>query len=115
MITDAIIAKKLAVLGHPVRLSIVRLLVRAGPASLCAGHLGQQVNTAPNAMTFHLQKLVHADLVTSHRKGQFIIYSAAFSDLQELANHLVGATCCTETPDKCGPKCPTNNQHRITP
>jgi len=108
MIADGLVAKKLAVLGHPVRLAIIRLLVRAGPAGLAAGHLGKQVNAAPNALTFHLQKLAHVGLVTSRREGQFMIYSSAFSDLLELVDNLVGA-CCVDTPDKCGPKCPSND------
>jgi len=108
MITDDLVAKKLAVLGHPIRLSIIRFLVRVGPAGLAAGQLGKQVNAAPNALTFHLQKLVHVGLVTSRRKGQFIIYSAVFSDLLELTDNLVGA-CCADSPNKCGPKCPSKD------
>jgi len=106
MITDDLVAKKLAVLGHPIRLAIIRFLVRAGPAGLAAGFLANQLNTTPSALTFHLQKLTHAGLVTSQRKGQFIIYSAAFPDLLELADSLVGA-CCADTTKKCGPRCPT--------
>jgi len=105
MSADDIVARKLAVLGHPIRLAIIRLLVRAGPGGLAAGHLGKQLNTAANALTFHLQKLSHAGLITSRRHGQFIIYSAAFPDLLGLAESLVGA-CCANSPDKCGPKCP---------
>lgn len=108
MIADDPVAKKLAVLGHPIRLAIIRLLVRSGPAGLAAGHLGKQLDTAPNALTFHLQKLVHAGLVTSRREGQFMIYSAVFSDLLELVDNLVGA-CCADSPDKCGPKCPAKD------
>lgn len=101
-------ANQLAVLGHPIRLAIIRLLVRVGPAGLAAGYLGKQLKTAPNALTFHLQKLDRAGLVTSHRKGQFIIYSAVFSDLLDLANSFVGA-CCADTSDKCGPECPSTD------
>ncbi|HED12877.1 MAG TPA: transcriptional regulator [Gammaproteobacteria bacterium] len=101
-------AKKLAVLGHPTRLAIIRLLVRAGPAGLAAGHLGRQLNTAPNALTFHLQRLAHTGLITPRRQGQFIIYSAVFPDLLRLAETLVGA-CCANSPDKCGPQCPSEN------
>ena len=107
MTKDKDLAKRLAGLGHPVRLAIIRLLVRAGPQGLAAGHLSSQLDTAPNALTFHLQKLEHAGLVTSHRKGQFIIYSAAFHELTELADSLVGA-CCADSTNKCGPRCSTS-------
>lgn len=106
--TDTILARKLAVLGHPARLGITRLLVSAGPAGLPAGRLGNRLGMAPNALTFHLQKLAHAGLVTSRREGQFIVYSAAFSELLELVDNLTEA-CCSESQDKCGPRCPTND------
>ena len=106
MITENLMARKLAVLGHPVRLAVIRLLVRAGPRGLAAGYLGKQLKTAPNVLTFHLQKLVHGGLVTSKREGQFIIYKAVLSDLLELVDNLV-STCCADASEKCGPACPS--------
>lgn len=106
MTKDHDVAKRLAVLGHPVRYAIVRLLVPAGPQGLAAGYLSTQLETPPNALTFHLQKLEHAGLVASHREGQFIIYSAAFDELTDLADSLVGA-CCADSVTKCGPGCPS--------
>lgn len=105
MSQDDLIAKKLSAMGHPARLAIVRLLVRAGPQGLPAGQLGEQLDIAANALTFHLQKLAHVGLVSSLRNGQFVIYSAKFDELLDLSNHLVGA-CCADSPEKCGPRCP---------
>jgi len=107
MLTDEIMSNKFAVLGHPLRLSIMRLLMQAGSSGLPAGQMGKQLKTAPNAMTFHLQKLHHAGLVTSQREGQFIIYLAKFADLLELANNLL-ETCCAGSLEKCGAECPSN-------
>jgi ArsR family transcriptional regulator len=84
------------------------MLVRAGPAGSPAGKLGEPLKIAPNAMTFHLQKLAHVGLITSRRQGQWIIYSAVFSDLLELSDNLVGA-CCANTFEKCGPTCPSTS------
>jgi len=103
---DQSTARKLAALAHPVRLAIIRMLVRAGPAGLSAGRLRTPVNIAANALTFHLQKLAHVGLVTSQRQGQFIIYSAVFPALLELANSLLGA-CCADIGEKCSPECPS--------
>ena len=108
MTTDELIAEKLAALAPPARLAVIRMLVRAGPAGSPAGKLGEPLNIAANAMTFHLQKLAHVGLITSRRQGQFIIYSAVFSDLLELSDNLVGA-CCADTSEKCGPKCPSTS------
>ncbi len=107
MLPDDLTASKLAALAHPVRLAVIRQLVRAGPAGLPAGKLGESLHIAANALTFHLQKLVHAGLITSQRQGQFIVYSAVFPDLLELADNLVGA-CCADSAEKCGPACPSS-------
>jgi len=106
MMSDDLTASKLAALAHPARLAVIRLLVRAGPAGLSAGKLGESLHIAANALTFHLQKLAHASLITSQRHGQFIVYSAVFPDLLELADNLVGA-CCADSAEKCGPACPS--------
>lgn len=111
---DDLMAQRLAVLGHPVRLAVIRLLVRAGPPGLAAGHMGRQLDTPPNAMTFHLQKLVRAGLVTSRRDGQFIFYSAVFPSLTGLVESLTGA-CCADSTEKCGPECPANEPHPVDP
>jgi len=106
MTPDEITAKILAALAHPARLAIIRMLVRSGPAGLAAGKLGKSLNIPANALTFHLQKLAQFDLVNSQRQGQFIVYSAVFSNLLGLMDNLVGA-CCADTSEKCDPKCPS--------
>jgi len=102
---NELLAKKLSVLGHPIRLAIIRLLVSAGPSGLAAGAMGRELDAAPNMLTFHLQKLSHAGLVNNQRDGQFIIYRAEFDELLNLTDRLVGA-CCADSPDKCGLRCP---------
>lgn len=104
---DDIAAAKLAALAHPVRLAAIRQLAAAGPAGLAAGKLAERLGTAPNALTFHLQKLAVAGLVASRREGQFVYYRADFDALLALTDHLVGA-CCRESDDICGPRCPAS-------
>lgn len=106
MTPDELTAKKLAALAHPARLAIIRMLVRSGPVGLAAGKLGKTLNIPANALTFHLQKLAQFGLVNSQRQGQFIVYSAVFSDLLGLMDNLVGA-CCADSSEKCDPNCPS--------
>lgn len=113
---DNLIAKRLAVLGHPIRLAIIRHLVRAGPPGLAAGYMGERLGIAPNALTFHLKKLAHVGVVTTRREGRFILYSAEFAELLQLVDGLIGA-CCADTAEKCGPACPSADaapRHRQT-
>lgn len=111
---DAIAAKKLSALAHPVRLAAIRRLVAAGPAGLPAGRLSEALGITPNALTFHLQKLALTGLVQSRRQGQFVIYCAVFDDLLDLTNHLVGA-CCADTAQTCGPRCPSSGGDAVGP
>ena len=112
MTQDELIARKLSAVAHPVRLAIVRMLVRTGPDGLPAGQLGEPLGVASNALTFHLQKLAHVGLVRSRRNGQFVIYSAVFDALLELTDHLIGA-CCADSSEKCGPFCPSINRDSV--
>lgn len=105
--SDDIVARKLTALAHPVRLAAIRQLAAAGPTGLAAGRLAERLDVAPNALTFHLQKLAVAGLVESHREGQFVYYRAVFDALLALTDHLVGA-CCSEAEESCGPRCPTS-------
>ncbi|TFH87774.1 transcriptional regulator [Billgrantia azerbaijanica] len=107
--TDELAAKTLAALAHPVRLAVVRRLVEAGPPGLTAGQLGEPLDVSPNTLSFHLQKLTQAGLVTSRREGQYIRYRARFDELLDLVDHLVGA-CCSESRDACGPRCPASRR-----
>lgn len=107
---DEVVAKKLAALAHPVRLAAIRQLAAAGPVGLAAGRLAERLGAAPNALTFHLQKLAIAGLVASRREGQFVYYRAEFNALLALTDHLVGA-CCSESDGSCGPHCPSAVTH----
>jgi DNA-binding transcriptional ArsR family regulator len=107
---DEVVAKKLAALAHPVRLAAIRQLAAAGPVGLAAGRLAERLGAAPNALTFHLQKLAIAGLVASRREGQFVYYRAEFNALLALTDHLVGA-CCSESDESCGPHCPSAVTH----
>lgn len=107
--SNEIMAKKLAALAHPVRLAAIRQLAAAGPVGLAAGKLAERLGAAPNALTFHLQKLTVAGLVASRREGQFVYYRAEFNALLALTDHLVGA-CCNESDESCGPRCPSTSK-----
>ena len=106
MLPDEVTAKKLAALAHPARIAIMRILVRSGPAGLSAGKLGEALDIAASALTFHLQKLAQVELVSSERRGQFIVYSTEFSNLLNLVDELVGS-CCADSLEKCDPECPS--------
>jgi ArsR family transcriptional regulator, arsenate/arsenite/antimonite-responsive transcriptional repressor len=97
---DAVAA--LGALAQETRLRILRLLVRAGPAGMAAGALGDAVGASSSRMSFHLKELERTGLVTSRRQSRSIIYSASYSGLGELLRFLT-EECCQGHPELCSP------------
>jgi DNA-binding transcriptional ArsR family regulator len=88
---DAIAA--LAALAQDNRLDVFRLLVQAGPEGMPAGNVANALKLAPNTLTFHFDRLRHADLVSVRREGRMMIYSARYDTMNELVAYLT-ENCC---------------------
>ena len=89
--TDVVTA--LAALAQDNRLDVFRLLVQAGPAGMSAGALSTALDIAPNALTFHFDRLRMAGLVTVRRDGRSMIYAAQFDKMNSLLGFLT-EDCC---------------------
>jgi len=63
--TQAVMA--LSALGQETRLALFRLLVERGPDGLPAGVIAERLGIPPSSLTFHLQHLHRAGLVTQRR------------------------------------------------
>jgi ArsR family transcriptional regulator len=85
-----------AAIAHENRLAIFRLLVKRGPQGLPAGAIAARLGVVPSSLTFHLQALLHAGLLTRRRAGRQLIYSADFAAMNALAGFLTDH-CCVET------------------
>jgi DNA-binding transcriptional ArsR family regulator len=96
---DAIAA--LVALAHESRLDIFRLLMQAGPEGLPAGRIGERLGLPSTTLSFHLNQLKHADLVTFRREGRSLIYSAAYPVMNALLAYLTENCCKGETPSCC--------------
>jgi DNA-binding transcriptional ArsR family regulator len=94
----------LGALAHEHRLAIYRLLVERGPEGLSAGSIGQRVGLGPSSLTFHLQALQRAALVTQVRASRQLIYSADFGVMDGLVTYLTD-NCCAESTKACAPEC----------
>lgn len=91
-IQDAIIA--FDALSQETRLRVHRLLVEAGPDGMPAGELSKVLGVPHNSLSFHLNHMSHAGLVSSHREGRSIIYSANFEFVRDLIRFMVD-NCCS--------------------
>ena len=83
----------LGALAHETRLGVFRLLVQRGPDGLSAGAIAEAVGLVPSSLTFHLQQLMHAGLITQRRVSRQLIYATDFSAMNALMGYLT-ENCC---------------------
>src|SRR6516162_7950125 len=92
----------LAALAQDNRLDVFRLLVEAGQEGMSAGAVADALKLAPNALTFHFDRLREAGLVTVRRDGRSMIYTARYDTMNELLGYLT-ENCCRGRTDQCEP------------
>jgi DNA-binding transcriptional ArsR family regulator len=83
----------LGALAQETRLELFRLLVACGPEGLSAGVIADKLGVMPSSLSFHLQQLVHAGLITQRRLSRQLIYSAEYGAMNELMAYLT-ENCC---------------------
>jgi ArsR family transcriptional regulator, arsenate/arsenite/antimonite-responsive transcriptional repressor len=102
----------LGALAQETRLDIFRMLVQKGPEGLPAGEIGSRLAQPSPTMSFHLNQLRFAGMVTSRRESRSIIYSANFKAMNDLLGYLT-ENCCGGREElcnaavgtNCGPEC----------
>jgi ArsR family transcriptional regulator, arsenate/arsenite/antimonite-responsive transcriptional repressor len=103
MKADAMVGA-LDALAHRHRLAAFRLLVAAGPEGLCAGSVAARLKLPPSSLTFHLQQLRRAALVTQRRMGRQLFYAANFAAMNALVSYLT-ENCCGGAGECAVPVC----------
>lgn len=93
----------LGALAHEHRLAIYRLLVEMGPEGMSAGGIAERIGLVPSSLTFHVQSLQRARLITQRRVSRQLFYSADFAAMNELVDYLTN-NCCGGT-QSCAPVC----------
>jgi len=93
----------LGALAHEHRLAIYRLLVERGPQGLSAGQIAERIGLVPSSLTFHVQSLQRAGLITQRRVSRQLFYAADFSTMNELVDYLT-KNCCGGS-ESCAPAC----------
>ena len=97
---DAIEA--LAALAHDHRMTVFRLLVRAGPHGLAAGEIAERLGTPPSSLSFHLAQLTRAGLLRSRRESRHVFYAVDYPAMRGLLGFLM-EDCCAGLPELCCP------------
>jgi ArsR family transcriptional regulator len=94
----------LGALAQETRLALFRLLVTCGPEGLPAGAIAEKLGVMPSSLSFHLQQLVHAGLITQRRLSRQLIYSAEYGTMNALMAYL-SENCCGRGAAVCPPVC----------
>jgi ArsR family transcriptional regulator len=101
METKRVIAA-LGALAQETRLAAFRMLVEKGPEGIPAGVIAETLGVPSSSLSFHLQQLVHAGLITQRRLSRQLIYAADFTAMNELMLYLTQNCCGAVT---CAPIC----------
>jgi ArsR family transcriptional regulator, arsenate/arsenite/antimonite-responsive transcriptional repressor len=91
-------------LAHEHRLAIYRLLVERGPDGLPAGVIADRVGLVPSSLTFHLQGLRRAGLITQRRLSRQLFYAANYTVMTDLVDFLT-ENCCGRGVQTCAAAC----------
>lgn len=92
----------LGALAQETRLQVFRALVQAGPEGLAAGTIAEALGVPSPTLSFHLQQLNYADLVSKRRVSRSLIYSVNIAGMNELMAFLM-QDCCGGRPELCSP------------
>lgn len=101
------IADQLAILGHPQRISVFRMLMRRFPDTVPAGELATELGIKPSTLSNYLNALQRSGLVTQERSGTSLLYSVEMKNVQHMLGFLLN-DCCRGRPDICMPSAQGN-------
>lgn len=90
-------AAQLEALGNVKRLSIYRMLVRAGEEGLPVGRLQEKLEIPGSTLSHHLKRLVDTGLVVQDRQATTLICTAHYRHMNALIGYLVDECCADQT------------------
>jgi ArsR family transcriptional regulator len=90
-------ARCMAELGHPHRLQIFQLLIKAGDGGLAVGEIQRELGIPKSTLAHHLAQLLSAGLMTQDREGRVQRCRVAAARARALVTFFV-SDCCEGLP-----------------
>ena len=87
------VAKSLKELGHPIRLSIFKTLIKGGIQGIAVGVLQEELKIPGSTLSHHIASLVSAGLVEQRREGRVLYCVAQYEQLQNVISFLQDECC----------------------
>lgn len=94
-----VVAKALKELGHPTRLAVYKLVIRAGHKGVAVGKVGQSIGIPNSTLSHHISSMVSAGLISQNREGR-VLYCIANYEMRETVINFLEDECCVESPEK---------------
>jgi len=98
--TAALVLSKI---GNPIRLEIVRLLVRAGEQGMPVGAIQKQLQIPGSTLTHHISHLKSAGLIRQEREQATLFCKMEYDILNQLVVYLT-EECCVDDVASSGSK-----------
>ena len=95
-----IAATRLSSLGNATRLSLFRLLVRAGKEGLNIGEIQKHLDIPPSTLAHHIQALQQTNMVIQKKQGREVINTANYDAMNRLVDFLT-EHCCQGVAAEC--------------
>ena len=110
MNTDSAVTA-LAALAQEHRLSLFRLLVKAGQSGMPAGAIAEALGVPNSSLSFHLAQLRTAGLILQERQHRSLIYRANYPAMNGLVSYLL-ENCCAGSDCAPAAACETSISER---
>lgn len=86
-------AKALKELGHPTRLILFKMVVRAGLQGTTVGSLQEVLGVPGSTLSHHISSLASAGLINQRREGRILYCVAQYEQLQKVISFLQDECC----------------------
>lgn len=83
----------MAELGHPKRLAIYKLLVKAGSKGLPVGLIAAELKIPSSTLSHHIKRLVEVKLISQTPERQILYCKPNFKQLNRLIEFLTEECC----------------------
>lgn len=108
-------------LAHESRLRILRLLSKQGDVGLPAGKIARKLGLPDATLSYHINELLKAGLLSDVHKGASIIFSLNVEGIKGLLGFVLN-DCCGPQAEQCRPKIgksvtatPTPTKRKVAP
>ena len=100
---ESLLTDRLAILSHPQRMALFRLLMRRCPDELPAGEIAEALHLKASTASVYLSALTQAGLISQRRDATRLLYAINLDAAREVVAGLF-VDCCRGRADLCPPQ-----------